>query len=163
MANRASAAEGSGDAAAWARTTKGSVSRAHSTTPSAVSGPAPRPDAEAWDLLAAGIAAGVRRLRAVAPAGGALVPDVPGTPDGPLDSIYPTPRDWFLHEGATLRFLHLDLQSMTEGELRMELRRLRLRLTLDRAPDHWLPERYQMLEAELRRRGGDGGGRDAAT
>ncbi len=65
------------------------------------------------------------------------------------DRLYPVPQPLrSLEEWA--RWRHLDLLDCSRPELLRERARLRLRLTLDDAPDSWCLERLRALEEAMR-------------
>lgn len=63
--------------------------------------------------------------------------------------VYPIP-DPFRSLEEWERWRHLDLPELSTPELLRERARLRLRLTLDDAPDSWCLERLQAIEGALR-------------
>ena len=69
-----------------------------------------------------------------------------------LEQIYPGAGQWWLREHTALRYFHADLANKSRGELRMEIRRLRLRLTLDDVPERWLLQRHHAVVEALHER-----------
>jgi hypothetical protein len=65
-----------------------------------------------------------------------------------LEEIYSVPEPMNAYEDWE-RSNHWDLVALTEAELHRERDRLEIRLKLDRAPHHWLLERFDALGRAL--------------